>query len=520
MTVTQARPRTPRRLTGGLSAGAGRWRRLPRAAKGCALIAFLNCMVWAMLVPPWHVPDEVVHVAYAQYLAEEGRPPDHDPGRMWSTEEFRLVTALAWQSVIGNPSDNPVWSELEQRTYERAGDGHRRDDGGNKSVASNHPPLYYVPMALAYEATPGGLMTELYVMRVVSALMAAATVLCVFLFLREVLPRRRIAWTVGALAVAFQPMFAFEGGGVNNDNLFYLAAAAMFLALARALRRGLTVRRGVAIGLALGLGLVTKLTMVAFIPAVAAALAWLAWRDRAERRLAPLRAALAGGVAAVFPFLVYATLNAAVWQRPLLQADAGGSGRVELASTEPIVTAVVKPFDVREFLSYSWQLYLPKLPFQQDLFPGQTPLWDTWFTGLVSGRFGWLDYGFLPLFSRIALIFVVVPLLVLAGRALWVRRHALRGPRLGELAVYALAMAGLLGLIAHASYTTYIGPEPYPFEQPRYLLPLLPLYGLIVALAVRGAGRRAGPAVAAALVMIAFAHNLFAQALTITRYYA
>ena len=43
-------------------------------------------------------------------------------------------------------------------------------------------------------------------------------------------------------------------------------------------------------------------------------------------------------------------------------------------------------------LSYTVQLYLPRLPWQTDLIP-QVPVYNLWFVGLV-GRFGWLDYSF------------------------------------------------------------------------------------------------------------------------------
>ncbi len=58
------------------------------------------------------------------------------------------------------------------------------------------------------------------------------------------------------------------------------------------------------------------------------------------------------------------------------------------------------------------------------------------------------------------------------------------------------------------------------FEQPRYLLPLLGLYGALVALAVRAGGRRWAPALAVALVVLAFGHDIYGQVLTVTRYYA
>ena len=63
--------------------------------------------------------------------------------------------------------------------------------------------------------------------------------------------------------------------------------------------------------------------------------------------------------------------------------------------------------------------------------------------------------------------------------------------RLAELAVYALAVVGLAGEIGVQSYR-YLIANGGVFEQARYLLPLLCLYGAIVALAVRFGGRRWG----------------------------
>ena len=63
-------------------------------------------------------------------------------------------------------------------------------------------------------------------LRLLSAALAALTTLFVFLFLREVLVERW-TWTVGALAVAFQPTFGFISGGVTPDALLFAASAAL-----------------------------------------------------------------------------------------------------------------------------------------------------------------------------------------------------------------------------------------------------------------------------------------------------
>jgi hypothetical protein len=45
------------------------------------------------------------------------------------------------------------------------------------------------------------------------------------------------------------------------------------------------------------------------------------------------------------------------------------------------------------------------------------------------------------------------------------------------------------------------------------------LFGAILALAARGAGRRWGPAVGALIVVLVFGHDIFSQLLVVSRYY-
>ena len=187
-------------------------------------------------------------------------------------------------------------------------------------------------------------------------------------------------WPAGALLVAFQPLFGFMSGGVNNDDLLYLTAAGLLWALARAFRLGLTPARGALIGAMLGAGLVSKFTLLGFVPAAALAMLLLARRAlQVDRRAALLGLAWAVGLSAG-PVAVYVLLNHLVWHRTAIP---GGVGTV--AST------TARPFTVKEELSHIWQLFLPHLWMQRQF--SYLPLWETWFKGLV-GRFGWLDYDF------------------------------------------------------------------------------------------------------------------------------
>src|SRR3954454_5206203 len=489
------------------------WRGPRRAALACALVAVLNALTWSLLVPPFQVPDEESHTGYVQYLAETGRVPK--PGFIGSSdEENALLRALAFGSVIGVRDNRPPHGpgiDARLRAIERSRPS--RVGGGDPAGAGVYPPTFYALESVPYLASPTGssLLDRLVWMRALCALLAGLTVLLTYRFLRELLPTQPWAWTVGALALAFLPMFGFISGGVQNDAGMYACAAALFWAMTRVLQQGLTPLRGLAVGGALVTGVLIKYTMVGAAPAAAAALLVGLWRARKARADAspadasPARRAwLGAGVAALvvaLPIAAYAALSKWAWGRPLtgpLRAS-----HPEIAHSEP------STFTGQ--LAYAWELFLPRLPFMDDKFPGITPLWDTWYLGGI-GRFGWLDYGF-PEWVAILLLPVVLAVIVLAIRAAWQAR-----PPLANIAVYAVAVLGLMALLAVVGYHYELKFATY-FQSPRYLFALLPLGAAIVAMAARGAGRRFGPAVGAVLVVLVMALSVFAQLAALERYY-
>jgi hypothetical protein len=230
-----------------------------------------------------------------------------------------------------------------------------------------------------------------------------------------------------------------------------------------------------------------KTQMLAFAPAVVLAFAlakgpWRAW------------AAAAAALAA--PLALYGVLGQTVWRRPVLD-------RVDiLASGSP------RSGTLPDRLSYLWQEYLPRVPPMSDLVPGVQP-WSLWFKGLV-GRFGWLDYGY-PEWAYATALVLVAATTAVAAVGVWRDRRA----RARELAVFAVAAGGLMVGVATVSYQA-----PPPFDQGRYLLPLLPLFALVPAHAVAAVGARRGRVMGAALVVFALGFSAFAQLLTVARFYA
>ena len=490
-------------------------RRCPAAARWIALVAFANALAWSILVPPFQVPDENAHVAYVQYLAETGKLPIGVRNRpQYSPEILGTLYGLRFLNVIGRSELRPPGTRAESVDLVAArAHPASRTGSGDVATATNNPPLYYAVEAAAYLATPSDdLLTRVASLRIVSALLAALTALFGTLFVRELLPGTSLAWVAGGLAIALQPLFGFIGGGVNNDVGLMCAAAAMFLALARIFRRGLTTRRAVAVGAALVAGVLAKATMIAFVPAVAFALLWAVARAGHPRR-AVLRAAAVGVCVVAVPMLLYAALSATVWDRPVWGAAAAGASTTQ-ASHEAVREPA--PGSLREQVSYGWQLFLPKLGVFSQLHPVADPPEDIWFRGFV-GEFGWLDYrfpGWVYTLAKVISALVVVLALVTLVRD---RRKLLA--RAAELATYVLAVVGLAALIGVAGYD-YWRNTGERFEQARYLLPLLSLYGAIVGLAVRAIGRRAAPAVVAAAVVLMLGWSSYAQIITVMRYYA
>ena len=339
-------------------------------------------------------------------------------------------------------------------------------------------------------------------MRLFSALTAGLTALFVFLFLREALPGAPWAWSVGGLGVAIAPLLGMMSGALNPDALLCSISAALFFCLARGFRRGLTPRLAIFTGVVIAAGLMTKLNFFGLIPGTLLGLLLLTARGRrVSRRAAHRSLALVLLVAGALlcPFVILNIL----------------SGRSADGTLSAGISATANKSSVIHELSYIWQFYLPRLPGMHPYFAGISTTRQLWLDGFI-GLYGWIDTVFPAWVYNVALI----PLALLGAllcRALFVNRDRLRG-RTAELAVYGAILLGLLVLIGANDYLELPGGIG-AYAQPRYLLPVIALYGAALALAARGAGRRWGPVAGVLIVGLLIAHDLFSQLLEISRFY-
>jgi Predicted membrane protein (DUF2142) len=476
---------------------------IPRTAWICALIACLNAACWSYVSPPFQVVDEPSHFAYVQTLAQAGGLPKLEAGP-FSEEENAALVDLHQSAVMFDTLIKPISTTAEQQQLEHdLASRPSREGSGYAGVASNEPPLYYAYESIPYAFTAGGsILDQLELMRLFSALLAGATALFVFLFIRETLPAEPWAWTVGGLSTALLPLLGYVSGAVNPDALLFAVCTAVFYLLARGFRRGLSNRLAVALGVAIAAGFLTKLNFIGLAPGIALGVLLLAVRlARTSRRDALRRFALVA-VIGIAPVALYLLSN--------LLSNHPGFGIVSAAASENVPHGTMAGR-----LSYIWQLFFPRLPGMSNDFPGVVPIRQYWFNGLV-GLYGWLDTQFPSWFYSLALV-PAVAALALAGRALVIGRSALRA-RIGELVVFLVIAIGLLGLIGTDGYFTFPR-ETATYSETRYLLPMIALYGTVLALAARGAGRRWGPVVGTLIVVVALTHDVLSQLLVISRFY-
>lgn len=480
-------------------------RRTPAAGWLCAVVACLNAISWSFITPAFQVPDEPAHFAYVEQSARTGQLPSSN-AQEYAPDETLALNDLKVGRVSLQPEHHTIATRAEQMRLQSdlvGAAGSSPPGSGAAGAAASEPPLYYALETIPYDfGGGGGVLDQLTLMRLVSALMGGVTSLFVFLFLREALPAIPYAWTVAGLGVAFMPALGFISGAVNPDSMLCAVSAIIFYCLARAFRRDLTPRLAITIGVLTAVGVLTKLNFLGLVPGVVLGLVLLA--KRASHTIGTRTAFRMLASALVIPSIpvcVYILKNMLSHKHALGLASG--------------VIASIAGHSIVDELNYTWQLYLPRVPGMRIDFTNILPSRDLWFDGLV-GEYGFEDTVFPRWVDNVALI-PAIGIAALSGREVLVHGAVLRR-RAGEFGVYCAMAAGLMALIGASSYLSFPA-EAAGFPEPRYLLPLIPIFGVALALAARGAGRRWGPVAGALIVVLFIAHDIFSQLQTIARFY-
>lgn len=491
---------------------AGRTRRL---AAWLYVIAAVNFCCWALITPVFQAPDEVDHFAYVQSVVERGEKPspvESSPLLRWSNSEGLALEGTGFPTDHQVGDTRPPWLAVEQREYQAqvARLHPPSNNGGGYTTSAVHGPLYYLALAPAYMLAPhGSVFSQLTLMRFASALLGALVVLFAFLLVCELAPGRPWLAVLAALLVVYEPMYGFMSGVVNNDVGVNAGAAALELLLIRLLRRGITVPWGALTGAVLIALPSIKGTGLSLYPVAALVFAVALWRNHRRRDLP------AWGSLALSALLV-GELIARVLD-PALAPSSSATGAGVPAAIGSNASAVDEALhNIPDFLSYLWQVFLPRLPFMTPHFPSGTYPAVVIFVERGWGAFGWYDV----LFPHWVYVVILVAMLLAIPLGVWAARREwgwLRRNWVEALVVVLMPVAVIVGFEA-AYYTP--GSRPVLAEFGRYAFPAIAPVAALVVGALHAFGRRRMLPIGTGLLVAMIALSYAAQLLTLASFYA
>jgi len=479
-------------------------------------IAAINFACWAFITPPFQAPDEVDHFAYTQSLVQRGEAPSRDsasPLGRWSSAEALALEDMSFLTDHQVGDTRLPWSARQQAEYRAHVDALHpsSSDGGGNETAASHGAIYYAALAPAYLLASSSPLDQLSLMRLASALLGALVVLFTFLLARELAPGRPWLAVLAALLVAYEPMYGFISGAVNNDVGVNAAAAALELLLMRMLCRGITVPWGALTGALLIALPIIKGTGLSLYPVAALVFLATLWRHHS-------RAQVPAWIALVLGAVLVAELSGHVLSSLQPASLAGGSAAISSNAS----AASEALHHIPSFAGYLWQALLPRLPFMPRYFPpapGFVLTHDPGFVIFVErgwAAFGWYDV-FFPHWVYILILLAMVltvPLGAWAARRewSWVRRHWLE-----VLVLIAMPVAVVVGFEA-AYYTPH--PRPLIAEFGRYAFPAIGPLAVLVVGALHAFGRPRMLAVGVGLLVAMLALCYASQLLTLSAFYA
>jgi hypothetical protein len=472
-----------------------RLRRIPAPLALILAVAAVEALTWILVIPALQGPDEVSHFTYVQRLVEKrsipmkrhtvANPPNVSP---YSTE----VAVAQFQAGLGplqaNPAARPYWTKpdaAEWSAHAAALTKADREDGGYASSFKN-PPLYYLYAAVPYAVAHGASFFDRELLiRLANVPLLLISLVFVWLVAGELLGRGRPQIAATATA-ALLPQLLNVTATINPDVLLIAEWSAALYVIVLVVRRG--PRRGLIAWLAALclLGALTHARSLPLFAAAALAVAVAVARERGWRHATPLRLTLGAGALYVVAAVVVA-----------------GWGAHD---------------NTRQFVSYVWQFYLPRLGFMT---PKLGPPHYGFRQGIVDRLYGTLaqlevvlPHSIESIVHWLSLIALVALVAALIRRRAGVRANA-------DLAIVLVFTVFALVLGVHVGAYRGLVDEPSdPVFTARYLLPLLPLFGAATAIIVGALPRRAGAVVLGSIFAIGVALQLESIGLLVERFYA
>lgn len=239
------------------------------------LLAFVLLATIGSSINPLHeASDELRHYRFVQHIVQLKRLPvqgelpcqaqGHHPPLIYAIGALATFWIDTGRDVCYEPPTNPFW---QYRYWEVGHD--------NKNLYLHGPD----------EAFPwSGEALAAHLVRLINVLFGAGTVFLTWLIARLIWPTRP-SLALGSVAfVAFNPMFVYMSGAINNDIIAAFSGTAVVLASVWLLTGdGLSRWWGVIFGVLYAMALLSKFNLAPIGLIVAVTVSWVAWQKKQWR---------------------------------------------------------------------------------------------------------------------------------------------------------------------------------------------------------------------------------------------
>lgn len=193
-------------------------------------ITFFKGLIFAVIVPIWHTPDEQAHFAQVAFFSEFNKMPrfTKDLNREIYESEKLLGTLRdrnGNNKFTFHPEYRIEYTNSQVGKYENKILNLSKNYRTNlvKYEAANYPPLYYWISSLGYKFFyDEDLITRIYAARIISISLGVLTIFIAWKIAKLIFPNQELLQITLPALVSFQPMFSFVSAGVNSDNLMNL----------------------------------------------------------------------------------------------------------------------------------------------------------------------------------------------------------------------------------------------------------------------------------------------------------
>jgi hypothetical protein len=244
-------------------------------------ITCVFCLIatgYSTVTPLFESPDELWHYPYVWHIAQTGSLPVQMPGQpqLWEHEGGQAPLYYLLAALLTWPIDSRDLPLLLNRNPHA--------DVGLVTADRNINLVIHTQR----EAWPWqGAVLAVHLVRFFSVLLATGTVWLIYWLGLLLYPARPEIALVAMTLVAFNPMFAFIAGSVNNDNLITFTATLTLWRLLSLLGQRndnpLSIWHFVGLGCLTGVTALSKLSGLGMLGLAMLTVLWLGWRQRSWR---------------------------------------------------------------------------------------------------------------------------------------------------------------------------------------------------------------------------------------------